>query len=132
MLVIVGTVLLSLALHPILNFAEQTVWDFAPDFSKDTIPPYPPLTNPDGTDITIQNLRGTRLFGWRGCDISESNAIAEAFDDFHKLVSLPEVYNSISWNDRAAIDFFGAASGKNRIPDKRRKEIQRELSYFTI
>ncbi|KAI9674471.1 MAG: hypothetical protein M1817_001809 [Caeruleum heppii] len=101
-----------------------TVWDYAPDFPKDKFPPYPSVLNPDGSKIDVKNLRGTKLFGWKGCEPDDQKAIASAFDDFHKLVSLSEVSSSIDWNDQAAKDFFGAASGRNQIPDDRRKQIQ--------
>lgn len=40
-----------------------SIWDYAPDFSNDPFPPYPPVKNPDDSNITIENLRGTRLYG---------------------------------------------------------------------
>lgn len=42
--------------------------DYSPD---DPFPPYPPLTYDNGTNITIQALRGTRLYGWKGKQTAE-------------------------------------------------------------
>ncbi|KAL9628590.1 MAG: hypothetical protein Q9164_007212, partial [Protoblastenia rupestris] len=44
----------------------KTVWDEAPYFSKDEIKSYPDLKGPNGEDLTIENLRGVHLFGWKG------------------------------------------------------------------
>src|SRR5208282_450281 len=97
--------------------------DFGIDYTKDPFPPYPPLTNPDGSNISITNLRGTRLYGWKGCGSSEKNDIAQAFDDFYTLAQQPEVYNNIGWSDLAARQFFGPTVGRNRITDKRKVQI---------
>src|SRR6187402_2513262 len=91
--------LLSLSLA-----ASDNVWDYAPDFSKDQFPPYPSLKNPDGSNITIESLRGTHLFGWKGCETEEVNAISQAYNDFYELARQPVVYNSIDWTSQAAID----------------------------
>jgi hypothetical protein len=101
--------------------------DFGVDYTKDPFPPYPPLTNPDGSNITVENLRGTRLYGWKGCGSPERNDITQAFDDFYTLSQQPEVYNSIGWTGLAARQFFGPEVGRNSIPDKRKKEIQRRF-----
>lgn len=113
----------------LLGFAQAITvsndpWDHAPDFSKDPFPPYPPLKNPDGSNITIENLRGTRLFGWKGCSSSDSKAIAEAFDDFHKLAD--PLASNLDWSAEPAADFWGRNNGPNRVPDERRTQIQRE------
>jgi hypothetical protein len=54
--------------------ADNTVWDYAPDFSKDSFPPYPDLKNPDGSNITVQNLRGVHLFGWKAAIVQKVRA----------------------------------------------------------
>ena len=54
----------------------ESIWDNAPDFSNDPYPPYPPLTNSDGSNILVSNLRGTRLFGWMGCSQEEAKMIS--------------------------------------------------------
>jgi len=86
--------------------ADNTVWDYAPDFSKDSFPPYPDLKNPDGSNITVQNLRGVHLFGWKGCHSTESKGIKETYDDFYKMAQLAELYNNIDWKDKAAREYF--------------------------
>ena len=79
-----------------------TVWDYAPDFSHDQIQPYPSLKNPDGSNVTIENLRGIRLFGFKGCSNHNANAIDVAYNDFYKLANQEEVYNQISWDDQVS------------------------------
>ena len=103
-------------------------WDDAPDFSNDPFPPYPPLKNPDGSNISTENLRGTRLYGWKGCNVPEQKAIAEAFDDFYKLAN--PLSSNINWDGRPATDFWGAADGPNRVSDTRRTQIQRKTFLF--
>lgn len=93
-----------------------------PDYSQDEFPPYPSLTNADGSNITIDNLRGTRLYGWKGCGAYESKAIAEAFDDFYKLAN--PLSSTINWADEVTQDFWGRNEGVNRVPDSRRTQIQ--------
>jgi len=66
----------------------------APDFSKDPFPPYPSIDN-----ITTKSIRGTRLYGWKGCAHEETQKIAEAYDDFYTLAQQPDVYNNIDWKD---------------------------------
>lgn len=105
--------------------ADNTVWDYAPDFSKDSFPPYPDLKNPDGSNITVQNLRGVHLFGWKGCHSTESKGIKETYDDFYKMAQLAELYNNIDSKDKAAREFWGPSIGKSTIPDETRDEIQR-------
>lgn len=107
--------------------AEYTVWDYAPDFKNDAIPPYPSLKNPDGSDISIDSIRGVRLFGWKGCGGGDrEKVIARAYNDFYKLSNQQAVYNAINWKGDAAIDFFGPGEGDHKIPDDTRKEIQRK------
>lgn len=89
-----------------------------PNWSKDKFPPYPSMTNVDGSNITVENLRGTRLYGWKGCEVDDMKDIAAAFDDFYKLAS-PLAYN-IDWASEVAEDFWG----NNKVPDYRRTQIQ--------
>lgn len=79
---------------------EYTFWDQAPDFSNDPMQPFPSLKDSDGQNITIDNLRGVRLFGYKGCTNQEGNAINVAYNDFYKLAQQPELYNHINWNDQ--------------------------------
>ena len=104
-------------------------WDDAPDFSKDPFPPYPPLKNADGSNISTENLRGTRLYGWKGCERDDARAIAEAFDDFYKLAS--PLASNIDWDGLPAKDFWGAYSGQHRVSDARRSQIQRKPYLFS-
>lgn len=112
-------------LASLIDANGASIWDFAPDYSQDPFPPYPSLQNADGSNITIENLRGTRLYGWTDCGVTERNAITEAWNDFHTLASQPSVYQDIDWTDQAATDFWGASRGTNVIPDERRTQILR-------
>ena len=75
------------ALKPRQSEAKPHPLDYAPDFSKDTFPPYPDVRNPDGSNITVENWRGTRLFGWKGCDKGAQSIIVETMEHFHKLAN---------------------------------------------
>lgn len=92
-----------------------------PPWQNDTIPPYPSLTDP-----STKNTLGTRLFGWEGCSVPESQQIAEAYDDFYTLAQQDGVAKNIDWSSQAAFDFWGSSVGKYKIPDSRKAEIQRK------
>ncbi|RYP00514.1 hypothetical protein DL764_006483 [Monosporascus ibericus] len=83
------------------------VWNYAPDFSNDKFPPYPDLKDESGNNITVENIRGTHLFGWKGCGNEEVNKITRAYKDFHTLTSQDGVYKNIDWAHAAAVDFWG-------------------------
>ncbi|KAL9124459.1 MAG: hypothetical protein Q9217_006211 [Psora testacea] len=102
----------------------KTIWDEAPDFKNDPIQPYPDLKSSNGEDLTIENLRGVHLFGWKGCSGDEGKWIKEAYNDFYKLAQQPELYNNIDWSDQVIKDFFGPNSNNYKIPDDTRAEIQ--------
>jgi hypothetical protein len=104
----------------------DSVWDYAPDFSKDPIQPYPDLKKPDGTNISVENIRGTHLFGFRGCAKGDADNIKQAYKDFHTLADQLDVYNNIDWTSDAANDFWGPTTGDNVVPENTRKEIQRK------
>ncbi|KAL9108235.1 MAG: hypothetical protein Q9227_006973 [Pyrenula ochraceoflavens] len=91
----------------------------APDTSKDPFPPYPSVDN-----ITTTNLRGTRLYGWKGCTKADSDIITEAYDDFYYLANQKALYQNIDWTDQPVKDFFGPSTGASKITDDRRTEIQ--------
>lgn len=86
-----------------------------------------PLKNPDGSNITTENLRGTRLYGWADCQTNEINDITEAWNDFHTLANQDSVYKNIDWSENIARDFWGPSTGPNAIPDSRKTEILRRL-----
>jgi hypothetical protein len=104
-----------------------TAFDFSPDYSKDPFPPYPPLAGPDGR-IDIENLRGTRLYGWRGCGVQEVNAITQAWKDFHTIADQLDVYNNIAFDQRPAKEFWGASAGRDMLKPETRKQILRKCS----
>lgn len=97
--------------------------DYAPDFSNDPFPPYPPM--PDPSNFTAENVRGTRLFGWKGCGNNERNDITQAWNDFHKLASQKELYQNIDWSSKAAQDIWGHSTDpRKQISDKTKKQIK--------
>ena len=49
------------------GIVADTIWDDTPDLSKTQQPVHAPLTNPNGSNVTIEKLRGIRLFGYDGC-----------------------------------------------------------------
>ena len=100
--------------------------DYAPDTSKDEFPPYPPIRNTDGSNITAQNLRGVRLFGWRGCSSPDVKTISESFDDFEKLAKQEALWKDIDWNSPAAKEIWGHGTGNKGVSDERKTQIKRE------
>ena len=90
----------------------------SPDYSNDTFPPYPSLTDP-----TVQNFRGTRLFGWNGCLSPEVSIITEAYNDMYKISNLPSNYQNIDWMSPAAKEFFGPRSGQYKLTDDVKTQI---------
>jgi hypothetical protein len=113
----------SFLLSTMIPIAVATPPTTDPQWQLDAIPPYPSLTN-----ITTANTLGTRLFGWVGCSVEESQMIAEAYDDFYKLAQQDGVYQNIAWDEEAAIEFFGPSRGVYAVSDTRRAEIQRKLN----
>ncbi|KAJ0284255.1 hypothetical protein CBS470a_006970 [Colletotrichum nupharicola] len=110
------------------NFRRDTsgpsVWDYSPNFSNDTFPPWPPLEDDSGKRIDVANLRGTRLFGWEGCTAEDANKIKEAWEDRWNLVKDDDIKKNINWKGQAAEEFWGPPT---KIPDYRKQQIQQ---YF--
>lgn len=99
--------------------------DYAPDFSKDPYPPYPPVKNDDGSEISIENWRGTKLFGWKGCEPEEQKIIVETFQHFHKLADNKALYDSIDWVSQAAKEIWGhSTDDRKAVQDDRKKQIK--------
>jgi hypothetical protein len=104
--------------------------DYAPDFSKDLFPPWPNVHNNDGSNITVQNWRGTKLFGWKGCGKSERDIIIEAFRDFQKLAQQKELWENIDWNAAAAKEIWGhSENDRKAVQDDRKLQIKRKALY---
>ncbi|KAL8747440.1 MAG: hypothetical protein Q9190_000701 [Brigantiaea leucoxantha] len=112
------------ALLPRQSKANPNPLDYAPDFSKDPFPPYPAVKNPDGSLIEPKNWRGTRLFGWKGCDGSAKDIIIEAFNDVHKIASQEGLYKNVDWNSQAAREIWGHGTGNKAIPDNVKDQIK--------
>ena len=99
--------------------------DYAPDFSNDPFPPYPPVHRSDGSNFTAENWRGTRLFGWKGCAENEVNLITQAWNDFYKLAQQKDLYKDIDWTSQAALDIWGHSTAPRRqLSDETKKEIK--------
>jgi hypothetical protein len=130
-----GAYLASLAARNILSArgppsGGDNYWDYAPDYSNDVHKPYPDL--PDKDTVTIENVRGTHIYGFQGCEDPEVGAIKQAYKDMNRLASQDGVKSNIDWNGKAATDFFGPGDGKQHtIPTDTRSEIQREYSSFS-
>jgi hypothetical protein len=99
---------------------------YAPDTSKDPFPPYPPMRADDGKNITVENLRGVRLYGWTGCSSPDVKTITESFDDFEKLAKQEALWKIIDWDSPAARDIWGHGTGNKAVTDERKKQIQRK------
>lgn len=84
--------------------------DYAPDFSKDAFIPWPTDTNPDGSNISTENWRGTKIFGWDGCNVKQQKILVETFQHFHKLANQEALWKDIDWNAPAARDIWGHAT----------------------
>lgn len=108
------------------NASVPNPLDYAPDMSGDEFPPYPSMSNSDGSNITAQNLRGVRLFGWKGCSTPDVKTISDAFDDFEKIATIEALYKNIDWTAQAATDIWGHGSGNKAVTDARKAQIQRE------
>jgi hypothetical protein len=102
--------------------------DYAPGFSQDPFPPWPPITNPSGSNITTQNVRGTKLFGWKGCDSGAMNIIQESFKHFETLAGQKALYDDdIDWNSQAALDIWGhSTDDRKAVQDDRKLQIKRK------
>lgn len=123
---------LTLLGDPQLPAYEETdrlakIWDNSPVYAKDERPPYPPLKNDDGSDIEINNLRSTRLYGWEGCNTNQYNRLVDGWKSFGDLASQDRLKSDIDWNSRAVSDFFGGS--RNDISDGTRKRIQDRYYY---
>jgi hypothetical protein len=107
--------------------------DYAPDFSKDPFPPWPDIYNPDGSNISVQNWRGTKLFGWKGCKKPERDMIAQAFRDFYKLSQQKQLWDGIDWEHQASKEFWGKSDDdRKKVQDDRKMQIERRrLCHFS-
>ncbi|XTI88893.1 hypothetical protein V2W45_1188632, partial [Cenococcum geophilum] len=83
------------------NLFNVTGYDVGPDWENDELPPFPPLTDSEGKKIDAANLRGTRLFGYKGCGKAEKKIIDDTYVDFSYLAALPTLKDGIAWNDQA-------------------------------
>ena len=68
-----------------------------------------------GSPIDAKNWRGTRLFGWKGCDSGAKDTVVEAWNDFAKIASQEGLYKNIDWNSQAAKDIWGHGTGNKAI-----------------
>lgn len=106
------------ALRPRQSEATLHPLDCAPDFSQDSYPPRPEVTKPDGSNIAVENLRGTRLFGWKGCDSGAREIIVETMKHFHTLADQEALWKDIDWDSPAAKEIWGhTPDGKKVVLD---------------
>ena len=112
------------ALKPRQSEATPNPLDYAPNFSGDPFPPWPEIYNADGSNISTQNWRGTKLFGWKGCDVGDKNLITSTMQDFYTLAQQDAV-NKIDWTSQAVADIWGHGKGKKALSDEVKAQIQR-------
>jgi hypothetical protein len=127
-LALLPAVLLVTQAHAVTNAVNYNVtgYDVAPDLSKYKFDPYPPLKDDKGNQFDAANVRGTRLFGYDGCDSQATKIINAAYDDFYKLSHLDGLYKNFNWKGQAAKEFWGSdVSPKAPLDDVRKEEIQR-------
>jgi len=117
--------------HAQTNVVDYNVtgYDVAPDLSKYEFDPYPPLKDDQGNQIDTANVRGTRLFGYEGCDRPAKDAINTAYDDFYKLSHLDGLYANFDWKGQAAREFWGSdVAPKAPLNDGTKEEIRRKYT----
>ncbi|EXF77854.1 hypothetical protein CFIO01_04108 [Colletotrichum fioriniae PJ7] len=105
------------------------LWDYAPVYAQDSKQPYPPLKNDDGSDIAVENLRETRLFGFRQCDSGTFSNIKNGWRDFNRLSLMDRLSSNIDWNSQGINEFFGQGDQK-KLSDDKKKQIQ-NIFYYT-
>ena len=115
------------ALKPRQSEATPNPLDYAPDFSADPFPPWPDVHNADGSNISTQNWRGTKLFGWKGCDVNDKNLITSTMQDFYTLAQQDAV-NNIDWSAQAVAEIWGHGKGNKVLLDNIKPQIQRTWS----
>ena len=115
------------AIKPRQSEATPHPLDYAPDFSQDAYPPWPEVTNPDGSNITVENWRGTRLFGWKGGDPGAQKIIVETMKHFHTLANQETLWKDINWDSPAAKDIWGhATDDRKAVLDNVKLQIKRK------
>ncbi|KAL8731232.1 MAG: hypothetical protein Q9181_004375 [Wetmoreana brouardii] len=77
--------------------------------------PEPPVYNPDGSNISTENWRGTKLFGWKGCDSGAKDIIVETMQDFYKLAQQEALWKDKDWDVPAAKDIWGHATDEKKM-----------------
>jgi len=118
------------ALRPRQSAATPHPLDYAPDFSKDPFPPWPNVYNDNGSNITTENWRGTKLFGWKGCDGEEQRIIVETMKQFYKLAQQEALWKDIDWDSQAAKEIWGHGTGNKEIFDNVKLQIKRKCSHI--
>ena len=119
------------ALKPRQSEAKPHPLDYGPDFSKDPFPPYPDVMNPDGSNITVENWRGVRLFGWKGCDSGAQSIIVETMKHFHTLADQKALWKDIDWDPPAARDIWGHSDDPRKaVLDNIKPQIKRQCSFL--
>ena len=67
--------------------------------------------NADASNVSVENWRGTKLFGWKGCDKYERRIIIETMKDFHTLANQEALWKEIGTLFRVAFVFSGCFNG---------------------
>ena len=89
--------------------------DYAPDFYQDPFQPWPSVTNADGSNKTVQNWRGTKLFDWKECDKGAQDIIVETMQSFNTLAQQEAPWKNVDWDSTAAKEIWGHATNNKRM-----------------
>ncbi|KAG8531808.1 uncharacterized protein KY384_003444 [Bacidia gigantensis] len=112
-------------LRPRQTEATPHPLDYAPDFSKDPFPPWPNVNKDDGSRLETQNWRGTKLFGWKGCEKQDQQTIVQTFNDFYTLAQQKSVWDDIDWDSQAAQEIWGhATDDRKKVLDSVKPQIK--------
>ena len=121
------------ALKPCQSEATPNPLDYAPDFYQDPFPPWPRVTNTDDSNITVQNWRGTKLFGWKGYDKGARDIIVETMQSFYTLAQQEALWKNVDWDSTAAKEIWGhATDNKRMISDNTKAQIKRKCFRHSI
>jgi hypothetical protein len=101
-----------------------------PNLSSFSKPPYPALPAGWEKNVTLQNVLGTRPYGWEGCSDSDKRQIKGAYDEFQSLVHPFAWSGSIDWTDQAAKDFWGPSRGKHEVLQENKDWIESMFTPF--
>ena len=87
-----------------------------------SFPPYPPMSDSNGNEKGVEDLYGVRIYGWLGCYKKQQQQIIQAYEDWLAIVQ--PLGDGNNWDTNWSEDFWGMGHGENKVPKRRRKEIE--------